>query len=441
MQRPTRPTSDYSKAVCMRAWIENFKASRWYRRLREARSGLKRIRRREKARLMRLRSDAKFIAVTGSSGKTTTVALLSHILSAVAKTRTQVNANLPNTTWRTLAELRQPEYVVMEIGTSKPGNIRTAARVARPHVGIVTMVGLEHLTAFRSKEAVAREKSALVESLPAKGIAILNADDPNVAAMTDRTKARIITFGKETADYTFSDVRSDGPGRLSFTLNYSNGCLPLKTQLTGAHNAMPVSAAAACALELGVPEAVVAERVASYKAYFGRLSVHHVENGPTFILDTVKAPYGTLLLALDVLRECTAPRRRFVLGTISDYVGNPRPKYRDTYREALKFADQVIFVGDHCRKSRATEEEIAAGKFMGFPNVRDASHYIRETAVPGEIILVKSSRNLHLERLMFDCIADVQCWPNVCGVDNECLGCGLYTKPFHEHGGRAPKSS
>lgn len=421
----------------MRAWIENFKASRWYRKLRAARSGLKQIRRREKARFMRRRSAAKFIAVTGSSGKTTTVALLSHILSAGTKTKTQVNANLPNTTWRTLAELGDAEYVVLEIGADRPGSIRTAATVARPHVAIVTMVGMEHVKAFRTREAIAAEKSALVEVLPDSGLAILNADDPNVAAMAKRTSARVATFGTESADYTQSNIRADGPGRLSFTLAYRGRRLTLKTQLTGTHNATPVSAAAACALELGVPEAVVAERVASYQAYFGRLSVHRVENGPTFILDTVKAPYGTISLALDVLRRCDAPRRRFVLGNISDYAGNPRPKYRDTYREALTFADQVIFVGDHCRKSMASEQEIADGKFKGFPNVRDASRFIRETAVPGEIILVKSSRNLHLERLMFDCIADVQCWPNVCGVDNECLACGLYTRPFHEHGGRA----
>src|SRR5262249_1807361 len=159
---------------------------------REARRSLKGAVRTHSARRARGRSAATFVGVTGSSGKTTTVALLSHILSARARTKTQVNSNSLNATWETLSDLGDAEYVVMEIGTSRPGNIPALAGMARPHVAVVTMVGLEHYTAFRSKEAVAAEKGALVACLPPDGFALLNNDDPNVAGMAGLTRARVV---------------------------------------------------------------------------------------------------------------------------------------------------------------------------------------------------------------------------------------------------------
>jgi UDP-N-acetylmuramoyl-tripeptide--D-alanyl-D-alanine ligase len=387
----------------------------------------------------RSRSRATFIAVTGSSAKTTSVALLSHILSVTAKTKTQVESNSFGPTWDTLADLQDAKYVVMELGTNTPGDVPKMAAVVRPNIAIITMVGLEHYSAFRSKEAVAKEKASLVAALPVDGLAILNRDDPNVLAMAQQTKARVVTFGMPGADYSYHDVSLAGPAILAFTLTFRDRRIRLQTQLTGAHNTLAVSAAVACALEMGVPETTIVERVASFKPVFTRLSVHPMKNGPTFILDTKKAPYESLPLCLQVLASCEAPRKRFVLGQISDFRGNPAAKYRDTYRDALKIADAVVFVGENAKRSKATEAEIEQGRFAGFADVGEASRYIKATAVPGEIILVKGSKNLHLERLMLDWQADVQCWPNACGVAGHCLDCGLYSIPFADHGGKGSK--
>lgn len=382
-----------------------------------------------------------FIAVTGSSAKTTTASLLAHILDSSASVRGQLQKNGVAATVETLTTLDNDDgYVVLEIGTDAPGKIAEAAKFVRPDIAIVTLVALEHYSAFRNLANVAKEKSSLVQTLSASGLAILNKDDPNVIAMAQLTSARVVTFGTQGADYEQTEVDATVPGALAFTLRHCGRRLRLKTRLTGVHQCLAVSAAAACALELGIDEATVTERIASFEPVVGRLSLHRIENGPTFLLDTVKAPYHSLSLALEVLQRSAAVRKRFVLGNISDYPGNPLRKYRDTYRAALAIADQVIMVGPHSHRSRATKAEIDDGKLVVFANVEDASKYIRGTAIDNELILVKSSANLHLERLLIDFESVVQCWPNECGIEGRCWRCGLFARPFHEHNGKAKKT-
>jgi UDP-N-acetylmuramoyl-tripeptide--D-alanyl-D-alanine ligase len=278
--------------------------------------------------------------------------------------------------------------------------------------------------------AVAKEKSSLVKVLPRDGLAFLNKDDPHVFPMSKLTDARVVTFGKSGADYSWDRLISTEPGKLAFALDYRDRSIILETRLTGAHNRLPVSAAAACALELGASESSVVDAIASFEPVFGRLSIHRIDGGPIFILDTYKAPYHSLQLALSVLRDCVAPRKRFVLGQISDYPGKPKPRYRDTYRAAAKIADQVIFVGEHAHRSKATEEEIESAKFVRMHSIEALSAYIKSTAVAGEVILLKSAGALHLERVMLDWKTTVRCWPDTCKTKFDCLTCGAYERPF-----------
>jgi UDP-N-acetylmuramoyl-tripeptide--D-alanyl-D-alanine ligase len=389
------------------------------------------------ARFKRSRSRATFIAVTGSSSKTTTVSLLTHILSAEAKVRTQVLRNGFDNAVTTLRRLtREDQFVVFEMGTSAPGQLDRVTRLAKPDISIVTLVALEHFPAFRTLEEVAREKEALVRALPESGRAILNADDANVRAMADATNAPAILFGAAGADYGVEDVRTSAQGTLAFTLRHGEASIALETQLIGAHNWLAVAAAATCALEVGVSPETIAARVASFAPVPGRLSVHRIADGPTFIVDC-KAPYHSVLLPLETLKAITAPRKRVVFGNISDYRGNPVPKYREVYHAARTVADEVIFLGTAARKVRPLPEDLERGSFRAFENVQAASTYLKETALAGEVILIKSARGLHIERLMLDRTEGVRCWPNECGVKTSCFYCGLHKRPFYEHSGKA----
>jgi UDP-N-acetylmuramoyl-tripeptide--D-alanyl-D-alanine ligase len=391
------------------------------------------------ARANRLRCNARIVAVTGSSAKTTTVSLLSHILSGNSQVLTQAFNNALRDATRTLRRMTpNDDYVVMEAGTSGVGLLRDIAQTIQPDVSIVTLVALEHYSAFRTLEAVAKEKSELVRALPQTGLAILNADNPWTLAMSEATRARTVTFGVDNGDYRVSDAELSSRGVLTFTLAKQDMAVRLETRFLGIHNWLPVAAAATAALELGCPPRLVAERVRTFDPIFGRMSMHHIDNGPTFILDTAKCPYHSIHMPLETLKTISAPRKRFVLGHISDYQGNNVPRYRDTFRAAKAVADEIIFVGPNGKFARATEADIAEGRFKSFPTIEPLAEYIKATAIPDEVILLKSSQGMHLERVFLNTLDQVRCWPNDCGVRLTCKKCGHFAIPFPEHSAERP---
>jgi UDP-N-acetylmuramoyl-tripeptide--D-alanyl-D-alanine ligase len=403
-------------------------------------SAIRKRTRKWRASYVRTRSHATFIAVTGSSGKSTTTALISHILSGVAPVRTQVVFSLDHFHIKSLQDAPPDNgYYVGEIGSKGPGSLQPTIDAIKPTVGVVTLVALEHKSAFRTCEAVAEEKRKLVEALPASGLAVLNYDDPRVAAMAERTKARTVTFGQTGGEYVVSNVHCEAPGELSVTITHHGQAFDIVSRLTGVHQSLAVAAAFSCTHQLGVPPAAIVERIASFAPVFGRCSLHRVENGPVFIIDTAKAPYHSIHLAFDMMASFRAPRRRIVIGQLSDtYGGSSDNVYRKAYLASRSVADQVIFIGEHSHRSKATAEDIADGRFLRFETVKEAAEFLKESAIPDEIVLLKSSGNLHLERLMLIFFTPVRCWRDICGKSARCVSifgqpCGLYEVPFEQH--------
>jgi UDP-N-acetylmuramoyl-tripeptide--D-alanyl-D-alanine ligase len=223
------------------------------------------------------------------------------------------------------------------------------------------------------------------------------------------------------------------PGKLHLEIGHNEQVFELQGQFTGSHHSLPMAAAFACAHQLGAPADLIKRRLSSFQPEFGRCSTHFKEDGPIFIADTRKAPYHSIYLAVDMLKEFDAPRKRIVIGQISDFAGNPKPKYRGVYRAALLVADQVVFVGNHAHRAGATEAELATGRFIAKRSVEEAAKFIAETAIPGEIILLKSSVSLHLDRIMHNFYSEVRCWEQACGIRETCTRCDLYSIPFADH--------
>lgn len=305
----------------------------------------------------------------------------------------------------------------------------------RPSVGIVTLVALEHKSAFRKIEAIAKEKQKLVEALPANGLAVLNYDDPRVVGMAKHSKARVVMFGQTGGDYVVSKIHCRAPEELRLTITYRGQAFEVTSRLTGVHQSGALTAALACTHQLGVPLDLIVERIARFEPLFARCSVHRVQNGPLFLVDTVKAPYHSMQLVLDLMHNLSAPRKRIVIGQISDAADSDR-LYPKLYQAARSVADQVIFVGDHSHRSKAPAEDIGAQRFIDKRNVHDAAQFIKTTAIPNEIILLKSAQSLHLERIMLDFDSEVRCWEQTCGKMWNCCVCGLFKIPFNEHKGR-----
>jgi len=390
-----------------------------------------------RAEKARRTSSARVIGVTGSSAKSTTTALLGHILAAQGRVATQADSNVLRAVAKTLINhAGKSDFVVAELGVAGKGHMQPMADMLRPDVAIVTLVALEHRAAFQTVEAIAEEKGALVETLQPGGFAVLNADDPLAMSMGARTSARIVTFGRNSqAHYHATDVRAGYPGPLRLALQWPGGTLALEAQFLAEHFWLSVSAASAAALELGMSPDVVAARVASFVPGNSRFELIRAPGGPDFIVDTIKAPWHSLPLSVEAVRQASAPRKRFVLGQISDFAGS-NTKYRDIYRSLRDVVDQVFFVGEHAHRSRATAEEIASGKFTAFTGPKELADHIRDTAVPGELIMLKGSGALHMERVAMSFVKDVKCWVPTCGRIEGCEACGLYGMPFELHRGR-----
>ncbi|MGI9520597.1 MAG: Mur ligase family protein [Hyphomicrobiaceae bacterium] len=382
----------------------------------------------------RQRSKATFIGVTGSSGKTTCAELLSFILEAHGPVISQYDWNTLQVIGKTIRRgSDQAAYAVCEAGVGEKGQMRPMARLIQPSVAIVTMVGLEHYREFRSKDAVAAEKGELVEALSPNGIAVLNADDAHVMSMAERTDARLVTFARETtADYQVISAKAAYPKCLELVVDCRGKKVLFHTQLAGEQFWLSCVAAIATAMELGVPEDIVKKRMAEFKGSALRFQPVKT-SGPTFIVDTMKAPHGTLDVAFSAFEACEFPYKRIVLGTISDYGGMSKPKYRDAYRAARKIADQVIIVARHLHRYDEVVEDLAAGKLIELETPKQVDDFIRKTCRKDELILLKASGSVHFERLALCWLQDVRCWEYKCGRGTQCPSCELIDRPFEEH--------
>ena len=380
-------------------------------------------------------TNVTFVGVTGSCGKTTTTELIHAVLSTAGNCQSRTNEPWVHQRLRIrhsiLSVDASTRFYVYETASIGPGSIARQLKFLRPHIGVVTTIGSDHFHAFRSLEAIANEKAALVESLPSNGTAILNIDDPLVLAMTERTRARIITFGlAPEADIRGSAVAACWPNRLSLMVSYGEERLHVATQLVGEHWAISVLAAMACGLAFGLDMAVCARAVASVEPVFARYSAHGNPGGPAYVLDSLKAPYWTISAGFKFMQTASAPRKTIVFGTISDYRGKAGRYYRRVAREALEVADRVVFVGPHSSHIAKLCEGEAHGRLFAFQTVYDASDFFAKRSLPDELIYVKASRTAdHLERIMLSQLDEVVCWRERCKKACNCQTCKSYRKP------------
>lgn len=378
---------------------------------------------------------ARVIGITGSSGKSTTTSILDHLLKGAGKVHSQIQFNtllkLPGTINSTPPDTR---FLVAEVGVTTIGSMAPMARLLRPDIAVVTKVGLEHYSAFRNRETVSAEKGKLVEVLPENGLAVLNADDPHVMSMRERTRARIVTFGwAEDADYRVMQSHVAYPDPLRVTIRCAQGTYEILTPYPSKDFWLAVTASFATAMELGLDPEMLLERFATLAPLWDRCGILKTGNGPTFIMDTVKAPNESIPAAIATLGAINAPYKRSIIGHIADYAGNPKKPYRVAYELSREAADQVIFVGDNIHRAPATEDERANGTYKGFTTTKEAADYIKETARADELILLKGARNSHLERIGLAWTHEVRCWEQYCGLSMNCLQCGKVEVPFEEH--------
>ncbi len=347
-----------------------------------------------------------FIGITGSCGKTTTKELTAAVLkSRGPATATRGDRNtLPQFIKTILRTFPFHRAAVFEMAAYGPGTLDRGIAVVAPSIAVVTQVGLDHYSAFRSREAVAAEKSKLVAALPPTGVAVLNADDPFVLAMGEQTQARKILFSASSpdADLWASNIRSPWPERLTFTVHTKDGAFPVETKLCGKHWVTAVLAALGTALALSIPLEDALPPLASLEPPALRMSPLYLGRDITVIRDDCKAPYLSVPSCLEFLAEARAKRKILILGTLSDYPGDSSSKYKAVVREGLKAVDEIYMVGP-LRTSTPEKFRNTAfgGRVRGFDGLPSLARHLGETAGPGDLILVKGSEDAdRLHRLV-----------------------------------------
>jgi UDP-N-acetylmuramoyl-tripeptide--D-alanyl-D-alanine ligase len=349
----------------------------------------------------------RFIGVTGSAGKTTTKELIAAALGSELRGRKSPGegngmAVVAKTVLRTA---KRDDFCVVEVAAgARPGLVAETARMIRPNIAVVTNVGSEHHTAFRTRERTAAEKRALVDAVMDDGVAVLNADDPYVIAMAEGFSGQVITFGcSPGATLRAEEVQSKWPEPLSFTLHTRERSLPVRTRLYGKHWVSSMLAALGVAAAMDVPTERAVDALATVGPVPSRMRPIY-RNGFTFIQDNVKAPFWAVGAALEFLADARALRKVAVIGTISDYGGSATPKYVKVARRALDVADEVVFVGPNARHALKAGKDSRPGALLTFATVQEAGEYLRASLREGDLVLLKGSERAdHLNRLLYAC--------------------------------------
>ena len=380
----------------------------------DTRAALQELARVVLARLRQAAPGPTVVAVTGSQGKTSTKDLLARVLSDHAPTvATRGSFNnelgLPITVLRATPETR---FLVLEMGARGIGHLRELCRLARPDISLVLNVGKAHLGEFGTRENIALAKGELVEALRNDGTAVLNLDDPLVAAMAGRTRARVTGFGeREGADLRFGEVTLDDLGRPTFVLHHGGRSEQVTMQLLGRHQAVNAAAAAAAAVAVGLPlsgTAASMRQVTSLSPM--RMELHERRDGLVLVNDAYNANPDSMRAALETLAgmgSSSGRRTVAVLGEMRELGDDSPAEHAEVGRLARRLGiDVVVAVGEEAgavdtafREATVGPGADAPGQAQRVGTVAEAVDWLRHNVSGSDLLLVKASRGARLERV------------------------------------------
>jgi UDP-N-acetylmuramoyl-tripeptide--D-alanyl-D-alanine ligase len=341
------------------------------------------------------------LGITGSCGKTTTKNILGQLLATRLRTVASPNSfnndvGVPHTL---LLADKTTQALVLEIGTNAPGEIAALARIARPTGAIITMIGASHLEGLGSIEGVAREKSALFASLPADGFAVMNTDCRHADLLRASTRARILT------------VSIDGAGEFNATnaLFHSGGTTfrlrgrEISSPLLGLHNISNLLCALAACHGMGIEIDELLPAISELKGGSRRMERHEIE-GLVVFDDTYNANPESAGAAVRFLSGLHGRGRRvMVLGDMLELGASSPELHHAVGREIAGSAiDLLVLVGEQVKATAAgvLEAGMPSKRVVHVPSAEQAASEIDELLRQGDIVLLKASRRIGLDRVV-----------------------------------------
>lgn len=347
------------------------------------------------------------IGVTGSTGKTTTKDFITSVLSVRSRVvATHGNQNnelgVPLTILRAGADT---DVLVVEMAMRGQGQIARLCEIARPSAGIVTNVGTSHIELLGNQEAIADAKGELVVSIPASGAIFLNADDAYSAGLADKASARVVRYGVENpTEIAARDVGVDAEGCASFTLTSEQGNRDVHLAIPGRHNVYNALAAAAVGLHLDVGLDDVVEGLESAEAGEMRMQAFQSASGVFVINDAYNANPTSMRAAIETLADMqTGGSRIAVLGDMAELGSLTELAHFRIGEEVARLPiDTLVTVGKRAQRisDGARAEGMDTTQIHPFDSVENAARCLSELLVPGDVVLVKASRVMGLERII-----------------------------------------
>jgi UDP-N-acetylmuramoyl-tripeptide--D-alanyl-D-alanine ligase len=342
------------------------------------------------------------VGVTGSAGKTTTKEAIAHVLSTKFRVL-KSEGNFNNHFGLPLMILKlEPEHdlAVIEMGMSHAGEIRALAKIAQPEIGVVTNVAPVHLEFFDSIAGIARAKYELIESLPASGTAILNADDEYVSGFGRDFKGKVIKYGvHETADVRAENLSSLGAGGSEFDVVTVRGREHATLPLVGEHNILNALAAVSAGLALGMSLSEGVAALATMSAPDKRGQVLQLGN-ITVINDCYNSNPKALNAMIDALAAMKAGRRIVVAGEMLELGPAGEEMHRAAGQHAAAKKIEVV-LGVRGLAQVMVDGANEAGtraEFVATPEA--AGEWLASQTRDGDVVLLKASRGVKLEKAL-----------------------------------------
>ena len=359
----------------------------------------------EMARFNRNRGNLKVLAITGSNGKTSTRMFMELVISKTFSTlSTSGNLNnhigLPLTLFRLTAE---HQAAVLELGMNHAGEITGLGRICEPDVGVITNVGPAHLEGLGTIENVARAKGELLPTIRPGGTAILNADDPRVAALADSVDRPVLFFGSaDEAQVRADDIRPTEAG-LAFILTTPSGSRPV-TLATPARVMVSNALAAAAAGEvMGVPVDQIQAGLQTFSPQAGRMGIRVLKGDIRLVDDTYNANPGSMAAAIETLASMRRNRRTIaVLGDMLELGVQSADLHRAIGRAAGDARLDRLYVAGNFAASvadGAMDRQMATERI--FCGTKAAIiEKLNDELEAGDLILVKGSRGMAMEEVV-----------------------------------------
>ena len=340
------------------------------------------------------------VGLTGSSGKTTTKDYVGQLLSRLGPTVAPPGTlnNELGFPYTVLQATEQTRFLVLEMSARGVGHIRYLSEIVRPDVGVVLNIGQAHIGLFGTVEGTAVAKGELVEALPAEGLAVLNADDPLVAAMAPRTAARVLLVGESPAAAIRADeVTLDRDGRASYVLSAAGRSGRVQLRVAGRHQVPNTLAAAGVALSLGLEFDDLVTALGEIGIVSSRrMDVFQRPDGVTVIDDSYNANPSSTSAALHAMDAIAGGRRTIVvLGYMAELGHLERAGHEEVGRLAAELGvDRLVAVAENARPVLDGAAGVAgwAGTALFAADQAAAIEIVGSDLRPGDVVLVKGSR-------------------------------------------------